>query len=69
MGEVDLKRPKAAIRDEPDFIRPFVQGQLEGSDGDGGSNPNAAARCSCGRCPVFTDSRRMCAVSNLHALL
>ena len=62
------ERLKAAIRAEPDFVRPFVQGQLEGSDGDGGSNPNAAARCSCG-CRVFTDSRRMCAVSNLHALL
>ena len=57
MGEVDLKRLKAAIRAEPDFIRPFVQGQLQGSDGDGGSDPNVAAWCSCGRCQVFTDPR------------
>ena len=61
MGEVELRqRLKAAIRAEPDFIRPFVQGQLQGSDGDGGdsgSDPNAAAWCSCGRCQVFTDPR------------
>ena len=69
MGEAELRqRMKAAIRAEPDFIRPFVQGQLQGSDGDGGSNHNVAAWCSCGRCQVFTDPR-MNAVGNLNALL
>ena len=58
MGEAELRqRMKAAIRAEPDFIRPFVQGQLQGSDGDGGSDPNVAAWCSCARCQVFTDPR------------
>ena len=47
--EVELRRRlKAAIRAEPDFIRPFVWGQFEGSDG--GSIPNAAAWSSVGTC-------------------
>ena len=51
--EAELRRMlKAAIRAEPDFIRPSVWGQLEGSDG--GSIPNAAAWSSFGTCRGFS---------------
>ena len=45
------RRLTATVRAKPDFIWPFVWGQLEGSFGDGGSNPNAAA------CSSFESSR------------
>ena len=47
--EAELRRRlKAAIRAEPDFIRPFCMGTVRGSDG--GSIPNAAAWSSFGTC-------------------